>query len=83
MLPIGEVPNQKKEGLTFNRWLYTVLVRPFSEFIPEIVKKIYHSLELEDPVIEIDLERASRKRPSTQLASKKRKLSLNGESDPP
>lgn len=41
--------------LTFSKWLHSVLVRPFGQFIPQIVQMVYESLEIEDLVIDIDL----------------------------
>jgi hypothetical protein len=58
--------------MTFSRWLYSMLVRPFSELMADIVKKLYSSLEIEDLGAELDLERVASK---GKKDSRKRKLS--------
>ena len=60
----------------FSKWFYTIVVRPYSQFIPEIVKKIYDSLELEEKMIEFDIEKNSKSKLKA-LESKKRKLDTN------
>jgi hypothetical protein len=53
----GANKDDKSLQFSFNEWLYTVLVRPFGMYIPELVREVYLSLELEDPLIENDLDK--------------------------
>lgn len=63
---------ESPKGATFSRWLYCMLVRPFSELMADIVKKLYDSLEIEDLGADLDLERVASK---AKQDSRKRKLS--------
>jgi hypothetical protein len=71
-----ESPSAEGRGMTFNQWLHTVLVRPYGEFIPDVVKRVCDSLELEDVLIDMDLEHHSKRRSAVghTVPSKKRKL---------
>lgn len=48
-------PSSLLKTLTFSKWLHSMLVRPFGQFIPQLIKMAYESLEIEDLVIDIDL----------------------------
>ncbi|TNV80048.1 hypothetical protein FGO68_gene2361 [Halteria grandinella] len=60
--------------MTFNEWLHAIVVRPFGPLMPEIVKKVIESLELEDVRIEMDLELHSKQRSKAFQQSRKRKI---------
>jgi hypothetical protein len=50
--------------VTFSQWFHAVVVRPFAPFVPEAVKKVYKSLELEDLIIEMDIGKLSKQKSS-------------------
>ncbi len=47
-------------------------MRPFSDFMPEVIARIYSSLEIEDLATELEMHRVASKE---KQSSKKRKLS--------
>lgn len=72
----GSETSSNSNLLNFSEWLHTVIVRPFGEFIPAVVKKVCDSLELEDLQIDMDLEHYSKKK---DMPSKKRRRNDAGE----
>lgn len=69
--------------MSFNQWLHAIVVRPFGPLIPDLVKRVVESLELEDVKIELDLEKHSKQRSKAYQQSRKRKVSdLNFSSQP-
>lgn len=71
-MSLAEAESPKGLQVTFSRWLYAMLVRPFSELMADYVKKLYSSLEIEDVGAELDLERVASK---AKKDTRKRKLS--------
>lgn len=63
--------------MTFSTWLHAILVTPYAPFMPELVKKVYDALEIEDLKIDFDLNCHSKQK--ANQASKKRKRSSSKE----
>jgi hypothetical protein len=61
--------------MTLSEWMHAIIVRPFGEFIPSLLKRVYEALELEDVKIDLDLDHYSKSKAKVASSqhSKKRK----------
>ena len=53
-------PQSSNAPISFSHWLHSIIVRPFAPFIPDLVKKVVNSLEIEELVIDLDIEKLTK-----------------------